>query len=145
MSLHNDFQDMIGLARTVFSDKKEEKERKEKERKTIELVCPYCGTTSKYVWEDGKLPTCQSCGAAFDADNEQLKKYREEREMEADTDRRVYEAAALEKVKTKSKIRRYIIIGVVVVVLLTAAVIAAKLNGGNLHLGGGASFNFHVS
>ena len=136
---------MIGLARTVFSDKKEEKERKEKERKTIELVCPYCGTTSKYVWEDGKLPTCQSCGAAFDADNEQLKKYREEREMEADTDRRVYEAAALEKVKTKSKIRRYIIIGVVVVVLLTAAVIAAKLNGGNLHLGGGASFNFHVS
>ena len=109
------------------------------------LVCPYCGTTSKYVWEDGKLPTCPSCGAAFDADNEQLKKYREEREMEADTDRRVYEAAALEKVKTKSKIRRYIIIGVVVVVLLTAAVIAAKLNGGNLHLGGGASFNFHVS
>ena len=145
MSLHNDFQDMIGLARTVFADKKEEKERKEKERKTIELVCPYCGTTSKYVWEDGKLPTCPSCGAAFDADNEQLKKYREEREMEADTDRRVYEAAALEKVKTKSKIRRYIIIGVVVVVLLTAAVIAAKLNGGNLHLGGGASFNFHVS
>ena len=145
MSLHDDFQDMMGLARNVFSDKKEEKERKEREHKTIELVCPYCGTSSKYVWEEGNLPTCPSCGATFEEDNEQLKKYREEREREADTDRRVYETAALEKVKTRSKIRRYIMIGVIVIVLLIVAVIAAKLNGGSLKLGGGASFDFHVS
>ena len=108
-------------------------------------MCPYCGTSTRFVWEEGKLPTCPSCGAAFEEDNEQLKKLREERNMKAETERRVYEAAAIKKAKTRSKVRRYIIIGVVVVVALAAVVIAAKLYGGNLHLGGGATFDFHIS
>ena len=145
MTGHDDFREVIGLARNFFADKKEEKERKEKESRTIELVCPYCGTSTRFVWEEGKLPTCPSCGAAFEEDNEQLKKLREERNMKAETERRVYEAAAIEKAKTRSKVRRYIIIGVVVVVALAAVMIAAKLYGGNLHLGGGATFDFHIS
>ena len=55
------------------------------------------------------------------------------------------ETAALESVKTRSKIRRYVIIGIVVVVALAAVVVAAKLYGGNLHLSGGGTFDFHIS
>lgn len=144
MSLHDDFEEVIGLAKSAIFDKKEEKKREEMERRTIELVCPYCGTSSRYVWEDGKLPSCPSCGAAFEEDNEQLKKFREEHISRAEIDRRAYETVAIEKARTRSKIRRYITIGVVVLVLMIALVIVAKLYGGNLKLGGGATFNFHV-
>ena len=144
MGLHEDLNDMKDLANIFMSDKKEENRKKERERKTVELTCPYCGSVSRYVWEEGNLPTCPNCGAPFDADDEQLKKIREQRDRDAETERRVYEAQAIEKAKTKSKIRKYIIIGVILIVLIIVAVIAAKLNGGSLHLGGDATFNFHI-
>ena len=143
MSLHDDLDNMMDLAKMAMSDKKEENRRKEKARRTFELVCPYCGGIRRYVWEEGSLPTCPNCGATFDAEDEQLKRIREEWRQEADTERRVYEAQAIESAKTKKKIRRYIMIAVIIIVALIAAVIVAKLNGGSLKLDG--SFNFHVS
>ena len=122
-----------------------EKTQAQREKNTVQLVCPYCGTSSRFVWEDGKLPTCPNCGATFDAEDPQIKKLREEKSQEADVQRRAQETAALESVKTRSKIRRYVIIGIVVVVALAAVVVAAKLYGGNLHLSGGGTFDFHIS
>ena len=145
MSLHDDLKDVKDLARMVMSDKKEEKQKADRERRTVQLVCPYCGTSSRFVFEEGKLPGCPSCGAVFEADDPQLKKLREEMEQDAQVDRRAREAAAIDSAKTRNKIRRYVIIGVIVIVLLIVAVIVAKLNGGSLHVGGGGSFNFHIS
>ena len=143
MSLHDDLDNMMDLAKMAMSDKKEENRRKEKARRTFELVCPYCGGIRRYVWEEGSLPTCPNCGATFDAEDEQLKRIREEWKQEAETERKVYETQAIESVKTKKKIRRYIILAVIIIVVLIVAVIVAKLNGGALKLNG--SFNFHVS
>ena len=142
MSLHDDLRDLMDLAGKAMSDKKAEKQRKEEERRKIQLICPYCGSVSLYTLEEGNLPKCPNCGSPFDEENEQLKKIREEREQEVEAERRVYEAQAIEKARTKSRIRRYIIIGILVIVLLIAAVILAKLNGGSLKINGG--FNFHV-
>ena len=94
---------------------------------------------------DELLLTCPNCSATFDAEDPQIKKLREEKSQEADVQRRAQETAALESVKTRSKIRRYVIIGIVVVVALAAVVVAAKLYGGNLHLSGGGTFDFHIS
>lgn len=145
MSLHDDLEDAKELVHMVMEDRKEEKAKAQREKNTVQLVCPYCGTSSRFVWEDGKLPTCPNCGATFDAEDPQIKKLTEERSMEQDTRRRVQEAAAMESMKTRSKIRRYVIIGVVVIVVAIAAVVVAKLNGGSLHMQGGGSFNFHIS
>ena len=144
MSLHDDLEDALELARTVISDKKAEKEKAEQERKTVQLVCPYCGTSSRFVWEEGKLPSCPNCGAAFEEDA-RLEKMRSELDARAEAERRKREAEAAESEKTKRKIRRYIIIGIVVIAVLIAAVIAAKLNGGSLHFNGDASFHFQIS
>lgn len=32
-------------------------------------TCQFCGTTAKFEWELGKLPSCTSCGAVFNADD----------------------------------------------------------------------------
>lgn len=145
MSLKESLEEVKELAHMVMEDRKEEKTQAQREKNTVQLVCPYCGTSSRFVWEDGKLPTCPNCGATFDAEDPQIKKLREEKSQEADVQRRARETAALESVKTRSKIRRYVIIGIVVVVALAAVVVAAKLYGGNLHLSGGGTFNFHIS
>ena len=144
MSLHEDFNDMIELARTVISDKKEEKQRAERERRTIQLVCPYCSTSSRFVWEDGKLPDCPNCGAAFAADDPQLVKIREKFSLKQESERRAHEEAAVASAKMKRKIRFFVTIGVLVIILLIAAAIIAKMNGGALNFGGDATFNFHV-
>lgn len=145
MSLKESLEEVKELAHMVMEDRKEEKTQAQREKNTVQLVCPYCGTSSRFVWEDGKLPTCPNCGATFDAEDPQIKKLREEKSQEADVQRRARETAALESVKTRSKIRRYVIIGIVVVVALAAVVVAAKLYGGNLHLSGGGTFDFHIS
>ena len=145
MSLKESLEEVKELAHMVMEDRKEEKTQAQREKNTVQLVCPYCGTSSRFVWEDGKLPTCPNCGATFDAEDPQIKKLREEKSQEADVQRRAQETAALESVKTRSKIRRYVIIGIVVVVALAAVVVAAKLHGGNLHLSGGGTFDFHIS
>jgi protein-arginine kinase activator protein McsA len=145
MSLKESLEEVKELAHMVMEDRKEEKTQAQREKNTVQLVCPYCGTSSRFVWEDGKLPTCPNCGATFDAEDPQIKKLREEKSQEADVQRRAQETAALESVKTRSKIRRYVIIGIVVVVALAAVVVAAKLYGGNLHLSGGGTFDFHIS
>ena len=141
MSLKESLEEVKELAHMVMEDRKEEKTQAQREKNTVQLVCPYCGTSSRFVWEDGKLPTCPNCGATFDAEDPQIKKLREEKSQEADVQRRAQETAALESVKTRSKI----IIGIVVVVALAAVVVAAKLYGGNLHLSGGGTFDFHIS
>lgn len=145
MSLKESLEEVKELAHMVMEDRKEEKTQAQREKNTVQLVCPYCGTSSRFVWDDGKLPTCPNCGATFDAEDPQIKKLREEKSQEADVQRRAQETAALESVKTRSKIRRYVIIGIVVVVALAAVVVAAKLYGGNLHLSGGGTFDFHIS
>lgn len=145
MSLKESLEEVKELAHMVMEDRKEEKTQAQREKNTVQLVCPYCGTSSRFVWEDGKLPTCPNCGATFEAEDPQIKKLREEKSQEADVQRRAQETAALESVKTRSKIRRYVIIGIVVVVALAAVVVAAKLYGGNLHLSGGGTFDFHIS
>ena len=145
MSLKESLEEVKELAHMVMEDRKEEKTQAQREKNTVQLVCPYCGTSSRFVWEDGKLPTCPNCGATFDAEDPQIKKLREEKSQEADVQRRAQETAALESVKTRSKIRRYVIIGIVVIVALAAVVVAAKLYGGNLHLSGGGTFDFHIS
>ena len=145
MSLKESLEEVKELAHMVMEDRKEEKTQAQREKNTVQLVCPYCGTSSRFVWEGGKLPTCPNCGATFDAEDPQIKKLREEKSQEADVQRRAQETAALESVKTRSKIRRYVIIGIVVVVALAAVVVAAKLYGGNLHLSGGGTFDFHIS
>jgi nitrate reductase NapE component len=145
VSLHDDIDDFKELTRMIISDKKEEKERQEREQRTVQLICPYCGTSSRIVWEEGTLPNCPSCGAVFSADDPQLVKAREELDEKASARRRAQEAAAIESAKTKSKIKKFVILGIVLVVLLIAAVVAAKLMGGNMHMEGGASFDFHIS
>ena len=93
------------------------------------------------MWEGGVLPSCPNCGAAFEEDP-RLKQMRSEMDLRAEEKRRAQEA---ESEKTKRRIRRYIIIGIIVIAVLTAAVIAAKLNGGSLHFNGDASFHFQIS
>lgn len=145
MSLHDDFEDVVGLAKTVLSDRKAEKEREQHERQMVQLVCPYCGSSNRFFWEEGKLPGCPNCGAVFDAEDSQLKKLRELHESKAETWHKAQETAAIESARTKSKIRRYIIIGMIVLIALIAIVVIAKLYGGNLHLEGGGNFEFHIS
>ena len=143
MSFHEDLEDLKELARMVTSDKKEEKEREERERRTVQLVCPYCGVSSRIVWEEGRLPVCPSCGASFEENDPQLIKLRENKTRQMDMENRAREAAAIDSAKTKLKIRRFIIIGIIVIILLIAAVIIAKINGGSLHITG--RFHFNIS
>ena len=107
MSLKESLEEVKELAHMVMEDRKEEKTQAQREKNTVQLVCPYCGTSSRFVWEDGKLPTCPNCGATFDAEDPQIKKLREEKSQEADVQRRAQETAALESVKTRSKIRHH--------------------------------------
>ena len=145
MSLHDELNDVKDLVGMVLSDRKEEKEKEERERRTVQLVCPYCGTSSRIVWEDGKLPSCASCGAVFRADDPQLVRLREAAERKAELELRAREQAALEAARTKRRIRRYIIIGIAVIVLLAALVFIANLIGGDVHIAGGGTFHFHIS
>jgi len=144
MSLHDDLDDLKGLAKMVFAQNKEEKKNAERESRTVQLVCPYCGESSRFVWEEGMLPKCPNCGSTFDADDEQIKKLQEQQIMRAESDIRAREKAAIDSAKTRNKIRMYIIIGIIVILLIIVAVIVAKINGGSLHMGGDATFNFHV-
>ena len=145
MSLQDELKDAVGLAKQVLSDRKEEKEREQRERRTVQLVCPYCGTSSKVVWEGGTLPNCPSCGAVFDANDPQLRHLVEEESLSAERQRRVKEEAAIQSAKTKKKIRMIIIIVILMIVLMIAAVVVAKLNGGSLHMEGDTTFHFRIS
>ena len=145
MSFRDEINKAAELAREAMAEKKEEREQLEREQKKVQLICPYCGTSSIVVWEEGRLPGCPSCGAAFSADDPQIEKLREEMREKANLHQRAREAAAIDSAKTRNKIRRYVIIGILVIVLLIVAVIATRLNGGSLRLEGGGSFNFHIS
>ena len=134
-----------GLTELIMSEKRDERERAEKDSKTVRIICPYCGTSSRFVWEEGKLPTCPSCGAVFEADDPKVKKALEEQARLEETRVRAREEAAVESAKTKNKIRRYIVIVAIIIVLAIVLVIIAKLNGGSLNMNGDAAFNFHIS
>ena len=144
MSFHEDLEDMKELVRMVISDKKEEKERKERARKTVQIVCPFCGVSSRVIWEEGRLPVCPSCGASLEENDPQLEKIRADKARQMEIEDKAREVAAIDSAKLKNKIRRYIIIGVIVLIILIAAVIIAGLNGGSLHITGDGSFHLHV-
>ena len=40
MSLHDDLDDLKGLAKMVFAQNEEEKKNAERESRTVQLVCP---------------------------------------------------------------------------------------------------------
>jgi len=144
MLFHEDIEDMKELVRMVMSDKKEEKEREERAQKTVQIVCPFCGVSSRVIWEEGRLPVCPSCGASLEENDPQLQKIRADKARQMEIEEKAREAAAIDSAKLKNKIRRYIIIGVIVLVILIAAVILAGLNGGSLHIKGDGSFHLHV-
>lgn len=144
MGLRDEFDQVIGLAKEVVSDRAAEKKKAEEERKTVPLICPYCGASSKFLWQEGMLPKCPNCGATFDADDEQIRKIVSDHDLAVEAERKAQEIRALESAKTKAKIRRYVIIAVIVIVLIIVAMIVAKASGGSFHMGGDATFDFHV-
>ena len=75
MSFRDEINKAAELVREAMAEKKEEREQLEREQKKVQLICPYCGTGSIVVWEEGRLPGCPSCGAAFSADDPQIAIY----------------------------------------------------------------------
>jgi len=143
MSFSDDFHDMINIAKHVFDDDNDNKEKKEvKAKKTIQLECPYCGSKNRIAWEEGVLPRCPNCGGNYEISAADLKRMAAEQQAPApdpSLNARPPKPSFFEK-------NRILIIAVVIVIVLAIAggLFAAISGSKDIHMKGDATFELSV-